>query len=232
MDPQMRARVHEGGYDSDDLLRNQNRHNDAYWHSQGHPPVLHTDPQQISQDSSLQGAVTTNLEAVATRPPAPNASLSWVPLLCMPYERGRGNHAEHQNVVYFKRPGSEGVLLAELLGKRSMPDLVDGDRAGLPNDVAAKISIRIEFPGCVPYTRQIMSRRSTSTGEPILLISLGHKIAAEMRKFMEMTTEAHKPLMHDGIVLEMKDLLLCRLTRASSGSWVPEFKVPHWNLRE
>ncbi|KAI0770305.1 hypothetical protein C8Q74DRAFT_890168 [Fomes fomentarius] len=143
----------------------------------------------------------------------------------MPYEHGRGIC---DNVVCFDRRGGSGVFLGDLLGSHSLPELVNGDGAGLPDDVAAKISIRIEFPGCEPYTRQIMSRRSTSTGETISLITLARKIAEEMAKFM-VTTKAHKPLMHDGIVLEMKDLLLCRLYESASGSWVPEFKVPHWS---
>ncbi len=66
----------------------------------------------------------------------------------MQYERGNRSTGIHRDVVCFNRLVggvlSDGVPLRDLLEKRSLPDLVNGDGAGLPKDVAAKISIRIE----------------------------------------------------------------------------------------
>ncbi|KAI0755768.1 hypothetical protein C8Q74DRAFT_1222128 [Fomes fomentarius] len=181
----------DGGYDPDYLMLNHRMQMDEYWNSCGHPANLHCDPDphQLTQYSSLRDAVPSNLIAAAT-PPASEVSLSWEPLACRQYETtlGRGNGAKHGNVIHFNRLIGgvllEGVLLADLLEKRNLLDLVNGDGAGLPDDVAAKISIRIEFPGYNAYSRKINARRSTSTGEPISLINLAHKIAQEMSKFM------------------------------------------------
>ncbi len=79
-----------------------------------------------------------------------SASLSWDPLPCIPYEtaRGRGNGAKHQDIVRFNRLTGgvlvEGISLTDLLEKRTLHDIVGRDSAGLPDDVAAKIAIRIE----------------------------------------------------------------------------------------
>ncbi len=160
----MRARLHEGGCDPDGLLRDQSRQVNEHWDSQGYPLVLHPDPQRICQDSSLQGATPTNFRAAARAPVSvvyelhlkastyytisQGSPLSWVPLLCAPYERGRGNRAEPRKIIHFNRLVggvlSEGVSLADLSEKHSLPDLVNRDGPGLPDDVAAKISIRIE----------------------------------------------------------------------------------------
>lgn len=171
----MHARLHEGGYDPDSLLRDQSRQVNEHWDRRGYPLVLHPDPQQICQGSSLQGAVPADFGA-ASRRLAPvsvmyelhkasahhtisqGACLSWVPLLCVPYERRRGNHAEHRNIITFNRLVGgvllEGVPLADLSERHSLHDLVNRDGAGLPDDIAAKILIRIEV-----WTPHISSHR-------------------------------------------------------------------------
>lgn len=137
------------------------------------PMVLHHDPspQQVSHYSSLLGAVPTYLQVAAELPAPVSVStsctmpplirpisqgpyLSLEPLPCMQYERGRGNRAKHQYRICFNHLVggliSEGVPLADLLDKHSLPELVHGAGAGLPGDVAAKISIRIQVCMCTP----------------------------------------------------------------------------------
>lgn len=67
----------------------------------------------------------------------------------MRYAAGRVIRAKHINVTvcFNSRVGGvleEGVMLAALLDKCSSLDLANGQAPGLPQDVAAKISIRIE----------------------------------------------------------------------------------------
>lgn len=69
--------------------------------------------------------------------------MSWETLPCVPYGGGRGNSAYNSNVVCFNA-GAEGVLLVHLLEKNRCPNLARAAEPGLPEDVATKISIRIE----------------------------------------------------------------------------------------
>ncbi|KAI0747962.1 hypothetical protein C8Q80DRAFT_1169297 [Daedaleopsis nitida] len=108
---------------------------------------------------------------------------------------------------------------------RGCRNLIDEDGPAFPPDVAAKISIRMQVPHCDAYTRQIMSRRSTSVGEPISRKNLARKIAEEMKRYLEGARSAGQPLIYHGIEVRLEDLFLCSFRRASGGSWEPELEI-------
>ncbi|KAI0709024.1 hypothetical protein C8Q76DRAFT_741927 [Earliella scabrosa] len=200
------------------------------WHAQQpHPNMNYVvpAPHHISRLSTLSPVISE----IARQAPRARVeerwtlglTTEWELLPCAEYDRGRpttaGNH-----VVDFRCYGGQELVLSNAL-RRNCDDLVDGEAPALPFDVSAKISIRIEFPNCVPYTRQIMARRSTNTAEPISRKVLAWKIAEEMDKCLDKTRKAGQPLMYRGEVVNMEHLALCELRRASSGSWVPVFKI-------
>ncbi|KAI0709026.1 hypothetical protein C8Q76DRAFT_741939 [Earliella scabrosa] len=180
-------------------------------------------PHHISRLSTLSPAISE----IARQAPRARAEEPWTGewelFPCVEYGRGRpiisGNH-----IVDFRCYGGRELALSNAL-KRKCDDLVDGEIPALPLDVSAKFSIRLEFPNCVPYTRQVMARRSTNTAEPISRKVLAWKIAEEMEKYLKQTRIDGRPLMFRGAVVDMEQLALYQLRRASSGSWVPVFKI-------
>ena len=122
------------------------------------------------------------------------------------YQNARqGSPGQFGDVIHFYRiDGAEGIPLSELRGDTEAlsHQLLNGHLPALPDNVSAKVSVRIQvsvplytyvalwltrvsqFKGCKPYTRQIMARRATSNAEPISLATLAQKIGHEVQGAM------------------------------------------------
>ncbi|KAI0361925.1 hypothetical protein OH77DRAFT_1416113 [Trametes cingulata] len=132
---------------------------------------------------------------------------------------GPGGQDLSAHDVCFSTTAHAGIRLSDAL-QGQLDDLTGRDEPAFSadTDVTAKISLRIHFLGREPYHRQITVRRSTSMAEPIALGKLAQKIAEETRACLQGGT-----LEVEGRTLSLEDMYLCRLRRASKGSWQPVF---------
>ncbi|TBU47946.1 hypothetical protein BD309DRAFT_950550, partial [Dichomitus squalens] len=179
----------------------------------------------LPQNPIVQPMLEVNTGVVPT-----HTQLSYEILPAIDYPPSQNSTADSPEIRFVTHDGGE-LPLPWALDSRG-DRLVDARiSAPLPEDVAAKLNLRLHYPGCSEaYTRQIMSRRSTAAGEPISMKELAKKIAREMGAYITRERNRGCPMMFKGRPVELDDLLLWRLRRVSSGSWTADFKIARFDF--
>lgn len=97
-------------------------------------------------------------------------------------------------------------------------------------DCGTSISLRLEWPGCHPWTKQIKTRDWRKTPRPITRAKLATEIAKTTRKFIDIMEDKpqtdHRWRVGNGANrININDLVLVRLERVSKASWQPHFRL-------
>ncbi|KAI1787946.1 hypothetical protein LXA43DRAFT_1097849 [Ganoderma leucocontextum] len=170
----------------------------AYLYVKSEPMEQHL-PSVVEREPHRQPTREYNLERVAvpdpTRAPECNTQLIFEDLPYTRYETARqldSTSSLASTNIYFRVGGPKGDAfpLSNALSGH-LDTLFEGNESAPLADASAKLSIRLLFHGCEPYTRQIMARRATARSEHISMSVLAHKIAKETEKCLKRSVLAN-----------------------------------------
>jgi len=132
------------------------------------------------------------------------------------------------SITFSMSDGRCGFSMAAALNK-DFGGLKDRDTAMLV-DCGTSISLRLEWPGCPPWTKQIKTRDWRKAPRPINRGKLAIEIAKATRKFISMMqntpqTDRYWRVGNGANQIRIDDLVLVRLERVSKASWQPHFRL-------
>ncbi|KAA1468803.1 hypothetical protein DENSPDRAFT_772093 [Dentipellis sp. KUC8613] len=95
------------------------------------------------------------------------------------------------------------------------------------------ISVRINWPGYAPWSRQIPTRDFRNPPGPITRAKLAKNVAKSVKRFIE--EHQHRPMEEDGDPawrvgrpnIDLFDLILIQLDHVSRGSWQAQLQLAH-----
>ncbi|KAL4072962.1 hypothetical protein V8B97DRAFT_1869837 [Scleroderma yunnanense] len=160
----------------------------------------------------------------------------WVPQkVYQPYtEADRKRYitdCELKQTIYFfsSHPEEWGITLEDALRFR-LKNLQDKDDP-MFEGCGPSVSIRIEWPGYRPWTKQIPTMDFKTPKGPITRGKLAKNIANCVRRFVEwaekqcMEADADRRWRVGKKYLKMEDLMLVSLHHVSKGSWQPQLRL-------
>jgi len=132
-----------------------------------------------------------------------------------------------QSPITFSVGGQGGMLLQDAMGEK-YEGLVGRDDPMFPGCRRTAISLRIQWPGCEPWTRHVNTVNWKNPRGPITRSTLAHKISKIMDSFIKDDKGKAKVGEHWRVGaghIELKDLILDSIEHVSRGSWQPRFFV-------
>ncbi|KAI0374723.1 hypothetical protein BV20DRAFT_976773 [Pilatotrama ljubarskyi] len=208
----------------DAILRNKMESDDQLWEFNAWSMPNRAPAPVVHQSFLAQAIPTIEHRCMLVHPPHSTCGPRYVVVPQDLYGDPKSQEFFHDD-VYFETPAGPGISLAHALHGQ-VDDLCRRDEPAFSRDakVTSKISLRIQrrfqFQGMVPYHRQIMALRSTSTAEPIALGKMAQKIAEETRAYLKGET-----LSVGERTYCFEEIILWRLRRATKGSWQPEYWI-------
>lgn len=132
------------------------------------------------------------------------------------------------SIMFFMPDGRCGFSMKAALDK-DFGRLEDRD-APMLADCGTSISLRLEWPGCPPWTKQIKTRDWRKAPRPISRGKLATEIAKATRKFIDVMqnkpqTDYYWRVGDGANQIGINDLVLVRLERVSRASWQPHFRL-------
>ncbi|KAI0041056.1 hypothetical protein FA95DRAFT_1501953 [Auriscalpium vulgare] len=138
--------------------------------------------------------------------------------------------ALEESIPFFMaKPEEQGISLADALHNR----FARLDRRDEPMfiDRGPSISVRINWPGYQPWSRQIPTRDFRNPPGPITRAKLAKNVAKSVQRFIQehknraMEEEGEEEWMVGPQKIDLFDLVLIRLDHVSKGSWQAQLQL-------
>ncbi|KAI0060977.1 hypothetical protein BV25DRAFT_818109 [Artomyces pyxidatus] len=138
-------------------------------------------------------------------------------------------HLEPSIHFFMQKPEEQGISLADAMHNR-FARLVGRDEP-MFIDRGPSISVRLNWPGYQPWSRQIPTRDFRNPPGPITRGKLAKNVAKSVMRFI---THKNRPMEEDGDSawkvggpgnIELYDLVLVRLDHVSKGSWQAQLQL-------
>ncbi|TFY76503.1 hypothetical protein EWM64_g7510 [Hericium alpestre] len=138
---------------------------------------------------------------------------------------------EEPILFYMAKPYEEGISMNDALHNR-FSRLHDRDEA-MFKERGPSISVRINWPGYAPWSRQIPTRDFRNPPGPITRAKLAKNVAKSVQRFIQ--DHEHRPMEEDGEPqwrvgrgrIDVFDIVLVRLEHVSKGSWQAQLQLLH-----
>ncbi|KIJ60484.1 hypothetical protein HYDPIDRAFT_98644 [Hydnomerulius pinastri MD-312] len=130
---------------------------------------------------------------------------------------------------YSSQPSEWGISLGDAL-KARLKQLKDKDEAVFIG-CGPSVSIRLQWPGYRPWTKQIPTMDFKTPKRPITKAKLAKNIANCVRRFIEMTgkqaidADVDRRWRVGKQNIEVEDLMLVSLHHVTAGSWQPQLRL-------
>ncbi|KAF9650499.1 hypothetical protein BDM02DRAFT_1381798 [Thelephora ganbajun] len=188
-----------------------------FYHSPSSVPVTSSSPLQ---------PVVSHRPSVSTNPP----DYAWVP------QRQYALTAHHSTpahpIVFNVNSGEPGIRLSAALN-RKFAHLRDRDDLVFESSKSPTITMRLEWPGYMSWSRQVRILDSRSVRQSISREKLAYEVAKTVSAFAQpqnrKRSSAEGALCRDRTWdigeggLGLDDLVLVRVENVSKGSWQPQF---------
>ncbi|KAI0044756.1 hypothetical protein FA95DRAFT_1561869 [Auriscalpium vulgare] len=144
--------------------------------------------------------------------------------------RYREEVALDESIHFFmQEPEEHGISLADALNDRFAR--LAGCDEPMFIDRGPSISVRINWPGYQPWSRQIPTRDFRNPPEPITRAKLAKNVAKSVQRFIQehknraMEEEGEEEWMIGPQKIDLFDLVLIRLDHVSKGSWQAQLQL-------
>jgi len=132
---------------------------------------------------------------------------------------------------YMQKPDEEGISLKDAMHGRFVR-LISRDEP-MFQERGPSISVRINWPGYQPWSRQIPTRDFRNPPGPITRAKLAKNVAKSVARFI--SEHKGRPMEEDGDLawlvgpgkIDVFDLVLVRLDHVSKGSWQAQLQLAH-----
>jgi hypothetical protein len=140
-------------------------------------------------------------------------------------------HLESSINFFMHKPDEEGIPLKDAMHGR-FARLVARDES-MFQERGPSISVRINWPGYQPWSRQIPTRDFRNPPGPITRAKLAKNVAKSVARFI--LEHKGRPMEEDGSPawavgpnkIDVFDLVLVRLDHVSKGSWQAQLQLMH-----